>query len=121
MCPCESVAVPSAAADPRAVPFPEPVACGMRHDRLRVTLPNGWEQLDNPEGPATFARITDPTGAFQVSQAMYESGEVPNPSHADLIALSRTSAESLGFQVIQTSSGKCALGDFGLSISEQGP
>jgi hypothetical protein len=68
----------------------------MRQDRVKVTLPVGWEPLDNPDGPATFARIADPTGAFQVSQTLYEGGEVPNPSHADLMDLSRKAAESLG-------------------------
>jgi hypothetical protein len=87
--------------------------------RVVVVLPPGWEPLENPDGPPTYAR-PDGSGAFQVSLTEFVSGETPNPSTSDLIDLSTTIALNHHLQVASTDSGPCRMGLFGLVRGSDG-
>jgi hypothetical protein len=85
--------------------------------RLKLLFPPGWEPIDNPEGGPTYCRCDSEGGVFQVSTIFYKSGVVPNPSQSDLVDLARTKVHP-DFRVAETSSGTCALGQFGLARTE---
>ena len=88
--------------------------------RLKIDLLVGWgdHSSENPDGPPTFYRDDVETpGVLQVSFAEYHIGEIPNPSEADLIDLSRGIGEKEeGSQLITTSSGQCRLGQWGTAV-----
>lgn len=87
--------------------------------RVQVRLVWNWEQIANPEGPATFIRAdTDEPGVLQVSlYAEYKSGKTPNPTARDLIELACGHGErhAVG-ELVETSSGVCDLGTFGSAV-----
>jgi hypothetical protein len=60
----------------------------MPKKQLRVWLPDDWADIseENPEGPATFCWTDEKaSGAFQVSTAEYDSGDVPMPDEEALV------------------------------------
>jgi hypothetical protein len=85
--------------------------------RLRITLPPNWIDVSdqNPEGPPSYCRgdLGDP-GVLQLSTAIYEGADSPNPSAHDLVELATDGAKSLGpGLLLETDSGTCALGTYG--------
>ena len=89
-------------------------------NRLQVHLLPDWSDHshENPDGPPTYLRdASDAPGPLQVSWAWYQSGEVPNPSHEDLISLAKGVQRSFDSpELVETGSGACALGRYGTAV-----
>jgi hypothetical protein len=88
---------------------------------LSVTLPENWEDIsaENPEGPPTYVRKVDPTGALQMSiQSVYKSGPIPNPTFNELIRLSEHVAKLQESEISDRYSGLCNIGTFGCVLGK---
>ena len=89
--------------------------------KLKIELMNSWQDIsdENPEGPATFVSSDrEDAGVLQVSiQALYKSGEIPNPTHNELIRLSEGIALNQQAEIIKSYWGDCGFGKFGSVVS----
>ena len=91
-----------------------------REKTIKVMLPEGWGDYsrDNPDGPPTFLRdASEVSGALQVSFALHDEGNAPNPSKEDLIDLAKNTGATMPVgEVVETSSGECRFGIFGSAV-----
>jgi hypothetical protein len=92
----------------------------MEAKRLQVVLPEGWRDAtnQNPNGGPTYVRTSvGIINALQLSQALYKSGKIPNPSETELIELAKGLSRVLNNpRLISTKSGKCKFGLYGKAM-----
>jgi len=62
---------------------------------ITLVIPRDWCDTTEPKGPLTLSR-PEGTGAFQLSTALYEAGQIPDFSAATLRELLLKSREHLG-------------------------
>ena len=86
--------------------------------KIKIPFPNNWIDVsnENPNGAPTFIKenIEEP-GVLQITYTEYISGEIPNPSYADLINLSKSIGnknEEFG-NCINENYQECNFGKFG--------
>lgn len=88
-----------------------------RLNKLHINFPEGWIDVseENPDGPPTFINENiDDSGVLKISTAEYVSGEIPNPSPADLVDLSKGVGFENEFGKLESEeSGSCGYGIFG--------
>ena len=84
---------------------------------VKVQLPNGWSDHSR-ENPGTYLRDDSAVpGPLQVSVALYEGGEIPNPSEQDLVDMCRElGAQQNCGEALETGSGRCVFGNFGTAV-----
>jgi len=87
--------------------------------KFKFNLPKSWIDIsnENPDGPPTFIRKESDKnpGVLQISSAEYLSGEKPNPNYSELIELSKEFNSENEFDLINTKSGDCQYGIYGLA------
>jgi hypothetical protein len=86
--------------------------------RLKIALPRGWSEHDNPGGPLTYYRTSSVTsGALQISCAEYTGGELPNPSGEKLQRMAEEFGEECkSGELLESSNSPCAFGLLGTAI-----
>jgi len=82
---------------------------------FKISLPHGWSELDNPDGPVTFYRdLSESSGALQISTAEYNGGSLPDPTTEDLKRMSEEFGEKHECgQLVESSCGGCDFGRMG--------
>ena len=102
------------------------VTQAVRHSKpimsLKIKLPKGWSDYDNPDGPPTYVReLSETPGPLQISWAEYKKGEIPNPSANDLKEMAEDFGEKHGFgDLVESSNNPCEFGTMGTAVFRSG-